>query len=82
MIPIMTGKVTTFTMIPIIDHYNVYELRDENFSETFLIAHSRDAEILPEKRITIGGILKELKKDKKDISPATKFLEAHYYTAS
>lgn len=80
MIPIMTGKVTTFTMIPIIDHYNVYELRDENSSETFLIAHSRDAERLPEKRITIGGILKELKKEKKDVSPATKFLEAHYYT--
>jgi hypothetical protein len=82
MIPIMSGKTTTFMMVPIFDHYDVYELRDDATSDTFLIAHSKGSEKLPERKITVGGILKELKKDKKDVSPATKFLEAHYYIAS
>lgn len=82
MIPIMSGKTTTFMMVPIFDHYDVYELRDDVTSDTFLIAHSKGSEKLPERKITVGGILKELKKDKKDVSPTTIFLEAHYYIAS
>lgn len=79
MVPIMTGKVTTFTMIPIIEKYDVYEVRDRISSESFLIAHTKSDDKLPEKMITFGGILKELKKDKDDTAPATVFLESYYY---
>tara|TARA_R110000868_G_scaffold304437_15_gene565213 strand:- start:10941 stop:11567 length:627 start_codon:yes stop_codon:yes gene_type:complete len=79
MIPIMTGKVTTFTMIPIIDQYDVYEVRDHNVSEPFLIAHSKSKTKLPKNRYTFGGVLKELN-EKEDENASTKvFLETHYY---
>ena len=60
MVPIMAGKAMTFVMIPIIDNYNVYELRDDKTSETFLIAHSRNSEKLPSEKIIIAGLLREL----------------------
>lgn len=77
MIPIMTGKTMTFTLIPMIDTYDVYELRDEKTSETFIIAHSKSSEKLPNKKMVIAGVLKELEKDKQGIKK--KFLEAIYY---
>lgn len=82
MVPIMTGNVTTFTMIPIIDHYNVYELRDDNSSETFLIAHSKESDLLPERRMTFGGIFKEVKKKKNEQAASSNYMEIHYYTDS
>jgi len=80
MVPVMTGKVTSFMMIPIIDHYNIYELRDNISSEAFLIAHSKESDQLPEKRMTFGGILKELKKKKDEEAPTSNYLEIHYYS--
>ena len=79
LVPIMAGKAMSFVMIPIIDSYDVYELRDEKTSETFLIAHSRGSRKLPAEKIIIGGLLKELKTEKSDHSQTTKFLEINYY---
>ncbi len=79
MIPISTGKSTTMMMIPMIDQYDVYELRDEETSKVFLIAHARGATKLPEQAIRCGGILKELKKGKKGTGKPKKFLEGQYY---
>ncbi len=82
MVPIMAGKAMTFVMIPIIDTYNVYELRDEKSSETFIIAHSRNSKQLPNEKIIIGGLLKELKSGKGEKSKTLKFLEANYYISN
>jgi hypothetical protein len=79
MIPIMTGNVTTFTMIPIIEKYDVYELRDDESTETFLIAHSKGSEKLPSEKIKIAGVLKELKSNKEEKNASKKFLEAVYH---
>ena len=79
MIPIMTGKVTTLSMIPIIDQYNVYEIRDENTDDFFVIAHSKGSEQLPEKRIKIAGTLKVMKTSKEEKKGNKKFLEAVYW---
>lgn len=79
MVPISTGNVTTFAMVPIMDQYDVYELRDENSSDTFLIAHSRSSKKLPEKKLKVAGILKELKTKKGKEGPAKVFLEAVYH---
>lgn len=79
MIPMMVGNVTTFSMIPLIDLYDVYELRDEESDNNFLIAHSKGTEKLPEKRIKVAGVLKELKLDKKEQTASKKFLEAVYH---
>ncbi|MDT0644201.1 hypothetical protein RM553_15295 [Zunongwangia sp. F363] len=81
MMPIMAGKTMTFMMIPLIEKYNVYELRDETTSETFIIAHSKDSEILPQEKIVIAGVIKELQAQKGENAPA-KFLEAIYHTSA
>lgn len=79
MIPIMAGKVMTFTMIPIMDEYDVYEIKDEQTSKTFLIAHTIGGQKLPEKRIVVAGILKELKAHENEEVGSKKFLEAYYF---
>lgn len=78
-IPIMTGKVTTMMLVPIIDHYDVYEIKDTETSEKILIAHARNKEKLPEQKIRCGGIFKELKNNKTKKEVSTKFLETIYY---
>lgn len=78
-VPIAAGKVMTMILVPIMDRYDVYELRDHNTAETFLIAHARGEEKLPEELMKVAGIIKELKADKKEELPPKKFLEALYY---
>ena len=77
-IPIMTGKVMTMTMIPIYENYDVYELRDEKTAEGFIIAHSKSKNKLLEEKVTIAGIIKELKTSKKENCKTKKFLEITY----
>ncbi|NQV34373.1 MAG: hypothetical protein HQ515_16890 [Phycisphaeraceae bacterium] len=81
MIPISTGKTTTFMMVPIIDVYDVYEIRDNKTAREFLIAHARGSAKLPAKPVRCGGIIKELKPDKKPKTKTKpkKFLETLYY---
>lgn len=79
MIPIIAGNVTTFAMIPLMDAYDVYELRDEASDNSFLIAHARGTNTLPEKRIKVAGILKELKSNEHEEKASKKFLEAIYH---
>ncbi len=79
MFPIMSGDVPTMMMIPMTDEYDVYELRDEEISDTFLIAHAKDEMKLPNEKIILGGVIKELQAVKKAGSPTGKFLEVVYY---
>jgi|GEM_PF-457619 len=80
MIPIVTGKATTFTMVPIIDYYDVYEVRDMKTSHDFLIAHARGSKELPQVPTIVGGILKKLQGDKNRIPKHKLYLEAVYYS--
>jgi hypothetical protein len=82
MFPIMAGKTMSMVMIPIMDKYDVYELKDDVNGEKFFIAHARGKQQLPEEQITIAGLIKELKADKKGEKPSHKFLEAIYYLES
>jgi hypothetical protein len=79
MIPVSTGKTTTFVMVPLIDQYNVYEIRDEVSSETILIAHAKGSKKLPEEKIKVAGVLKELRAKKREKKPSRRYLEAYYY---
>ena len=79
MIPVIAGNVTTFSMIPLIDLYDVYELIDEESDKNFLIAHSKGTNKLPEKKIKVAGVLKELKSAKNEKKASKKFLEAVYH---
>lgn len=79
-VPVMVGTVMTMMLIPIIDRYDVYHLKDEATSETFLIAHARSKEKLPQKKISVGGNLKEIKLKKEDQSPGELYLEVVYFS--
>lgn len=79
MIPTMAGSVMTFIMVPIIDEYDVYELKDEASAASFTIAHTKRSAKLPEKKIKVAGVLKELKAKEDEEKASKKFLEAVYY---
>ena len=78
----ITGTTTTIILIPLIDIYDVYEIRDEESDDTFLLAHARGAVMLPEKKIKVAGVLKELKAKKEEKKASKRFLEAVYYLDS
>ncbi|NMH87418.1 hypothetical protein [Flavivirga algicola] len=80
MVPVMTGKTTTFIMVPLIDAYDIYELKDDLHSETFIIAHAKSKEKLPNKKIKVAGVFKELKAGMEENSNAKMFLEMVYYS--
>ena len=77
--PVMAGKTMTFVLIPIFENYYVYELRDEKTSETFIIAHTKGSTTLPHEKVTVAGLLKELKPENSRKGEVVKFLEAIYY---
>lgn len=79
MIPITTGNTTTFTMIPIFDQYDVYELQDRETKKEFIIAHGRSRYKLPEEPMRCGGIIKELKSNREEREASNKFLEMTHY---
>lgn len=79
MVPISTGNATTFVMLPIVDTYDVYEIRDEASSDTFLIAHARGKQKLPHKKVKVAGIIKELKAKKEEENGSKRFLEVLYF---
>ena len=69
----------TFVPVPIIEKYEVYEVRDEASSATFLIAHAKGIGKLPEGKTIVAGVLKELKDDKGEEKGRRKFLEVNYF---
>lgn len=79
-VPVSTGKMTTFAMIPIMDRYDIYELKDESSSEKTFIANVRGSKRLPVELSRFGGILKETSLDKEGEKKDRLFLEALYYT--
>ncbi len=69
----------TFIPVPIIDQYDIYEIRDDHSAETFLIAHYQGKGKLPSEKIKVAGVLKEIEVKKDGIKGNQKFLEINYY---
>ncbi|WP_205729132.1 hypothetical protein [Ferrimonas sediminicola] len=74
-VPISAGTMSTFTMIPIVDHYDVYQVRDGQTNREFVVAHARGETKLPESVSLFGGTFKELQQDQS----GSLFLEVVYY---
>ncbi|WP_286342349.1 hypothetical protein [Ferrimonas sp. YFM] len=77
LVPITAGTVTTFTMIPIVDQYDVYQVRDSQSEREFVVAHAHSDEKLPETYTLFGGILKEMHNEQGNSDSL--FLEAVYF---
>ena len=80
MIPMQMGKTTTMMMVPIIDCYDVYEVRDIETAQDFLVAHARGSRKLPKKPTIMGGVIKKLQGNKKKKPKHKLFLNTLYYT--
>ncbi len=82
MIPISTGKVTTFTMIPIFDQFDVYEVFDDRRMRkpNTMIATVRGQRIDYDGMIRFGGVLKQLQFTDKTKKSHRFYLETVFYT--
>ena len=80
-IPIMAGKVMTFTQIPIFEKYDIYEVYSDYTlsSAKTIIAAGRGSGRLPPARTTVGGVVKEFESDSDTTAPDRLYTEALYY---
>ncbi|MFN3999187.1 hypothetical protein [Algoriphagus sp.] len=79
MVPLTVGAETSFTMVPIENSYEVYELRSEDSDAMILVAHHKEKEALPERKLRVGGMITTLSQaDSADLEVRV-FLEAQYY---
>ncbi|SEG40285.1 hypothetical protein [Algoriphagus boritolerans] len=79
MVPVVIDEVTTFTMVPIEDSYEVYELRSEHSKNVALVAHHKEKEGLPERKLRVGGMINSLSEGEAANQPNTVFLEVQFY---
>ena len=82
MIPIMAGNVTTFTMIPIFDKFDVYEVFDDRRMRrpNTMIATVRGHRLAHDGSIRFGGVLRKLEFKDKTKKSHKFYLETVFYT--
>jgi hypothetical protein len=82
MVPISTGKVTTFTMIPIFDRFDVYEVFDDRRMRKpqTVVATVRGQKLEHDGPVRFGGVLRNLKFKDKTKKSHQFFLETVFYT--
>ena len=78
-IPISTGKTTVMTMVPVIDHYDVYELAGHATHDKVLVTHARGRNKLPEVPMQVGGVFKEYR-ESEDADDGGLYLDAVYFS--
>ena len=83
MIPMCTGKITTFMMIPIFDKFDVYEVySDANLKgNKTIIATVRGSKRLSTTMTSFGGIVKKLKFKDKSKRTHRLYIETLFYKA-
>ena len=83
MIPVSTGKVTTFTIIPIFDKFDVYEVyaNSDLSGDKTIIATMRGSKKLAAAMTTFGGIVKKLKFKDKSERAHSLYVETLFYRA-
>ncbi len=75
LIPVMVGKITVIIPVPVTDIYNTYRTDEKGI----LLAQSDKKNLLPEKPLMLGGVIKELRTEKGQENPDGKFLEILFY---
>lgn len=82
MVPISTGKTMTFTMIPIFDQFDVYEVFDDRrmLKPNSVVATVRGQKIEHDGPIRFGGVLRKLQFEDKTKKSHQFYLETVFYT--
>lgn len=83
MIPMMVNNVTTFTMIPIFDQFNVYEIFETSDFEKpcGIVTSPKTMTFKNGSRIRVAGYLRELKEESGKPKQHAVYLETYYYAA-
>lgn len=79
MVPVVVGTVTSFTMVPIVSSYEIYELRSEESNAMVMVAHHKEKDPLPERKLRLGGMLTSLSQSDDVDHPKEVFLEVQFY---
>ncbi len=82
MIPIVTGKVTTFMMAPIFDQFDVYEVFDDRRMRkpNSMVATVRGQRLAHDGPIRFGGVLRKLEFKDKTKKSHKFYFETVFYT--
>jgi hypothetical protein len=79
MVPVVVGSDTSFAMVPLENTYEVYELSSEYTDRVVMVAHHKEKQGLPERKLRIGGMLTSLSHPAGTNQENSVFLEAQYY---
>lgn len=79
MVPIVVGTVTSFTMVPIENSYEIYEMRSDQSAGTVMVAHHKEKEALPERKLRVGGMITSISHTDSENQRDKVFLEAQFY---
>ena len=79
-VPVLVGAEGSFALVPVNQAYVIYELHSEYTHETILIGHPKETADLPEKKLRLGGMLRELNTEIGTESKKKKlFLEVQFF---
>ena len=79
LVPVIVDAVTSFAIVPIVNAYDVYELTSEEGDAVLTVAHHKEQEPLPERKLRLGGMLTSLDQAEDQQKSAGIFLEVQYY---
>ncbi len=79
MVPVVVGAVTSFTMVPLENSYEVYELHSDYSDNVAMVAHHKEKESLPERKLRVGGMITSLSQGEATNQLNSVFLEAQFY---
>lgn len=79
LVPIVVGTVTSFTMVPIENAFEIYELTATESDAVVIIAHHKEKEPLPERKLRVGGMITAITQAGEIATPNKVFLEVQFY---
>lgn len=79
MVPLIVDTVTSFSVVPILTTYDVYELRSDDGLVSVTVAHHKEKSPLPERKLRLGGMLTSLNHSDDAQKSAAIFLEVQYF---
>jgi hypothetical protein len=78
MFPVSTGNSSILMMTPMVEEYEVYNIKDENSPKTYKVAHLNHFDKIYEEKMILGGVIKEFVINEGEYETKGKFLDITY----
>ena len=79
MFPRSVGNSSILMMTPLVEEYDVYKIKDETSPKSFTVAHLNEFDKIYDKKMILGGVIKELKISEDEYEIRDKFLDITYH---